>query len=171
MLLFDGPDPLADPAHAEWLRDALTVEQPPERFLPGLADSERRALLRARLRALDLNHWDAQVRDLASERDPRRWQERLRHAAHGEGLERRLWRALEKADAQLHSYSETNGPDGRPVGLIVDWSERGQRHRYRTVLGRGLDVVSSGICLSDRDHDFDLTSLVSVMAGSPWSSR
>lgn len=167
-LLFDGPDPLADPAHADWLRDALAAEQPPERFLPGLASSQRHALLRAQVRALDLDDQDAQVCDLASERNPRRRQERLRHVAHGEQLERRLRRALEKADAQLHSYSETTGSDGRPDGLLVEWSERGQRHRYRSVLDPGLDVVSSGICLSDRDGDFDLTSLVSVMADSPW---
>jgi len=86
-------------------------------------------------------------------------------------LERRLRRALEKAEATLLGYSEMTNPDGTPAGIVVEWSDRGGRYRYRSVLDPGLDVVSSGICLSGRDGDFDLTSLVSVMAAAPGWSR
>jgi hypothetical protein len=48
----------------------------------------------------------------------------------------------------------------------VEWSARGERYRYRSTLDPNLAVVSSGICLSGRDSDFDLTSLVSVMHGA-----
>jgi hypothetical protein len=51
----------------------------------------------------------------------------------------------------------------------VEWSESGQKRRYRSTLDTQLSVVASGICLSGRDQDFDLTSLVSVMADSPWA--
>ena len=74
--------------------------------------------------------------------------------------------ALAKADATLHSFSEVLAPDGSVSQLIVEWSERGQVHRYRSSINASLTVVSSGICLSGRDRDFDLTSLVSVMADS-----
>ena len=168
-LLCDGPDPLADPAHAEWLRDALVAEEAPERFLPGLAASERQALLRAQMRALALDEGAAGTLDItARERGPRRQRERLQRAARPAQLEQRLRRALEKANATLLGYGETTQTDGTPAGIVVEWSDRGGRQRYRSILAPDLDVVSSGICLSGRDADFDLTSLVGVMADSPW---
>ena len=176
-LLFDGPDPLADPAHAEWLRDALAAAEAPERFRPGLAASERHALLLAQMRALKLADRAeetpaaidrAAASDAAGrERNPRRQRELLHRVAGTARLERRLRRALEKAEATLLGYSETTNPDGTSAGIVVEWSDSGGRHRYRSVLDPGLDVVSSGICLSGRDGDFDLTSLVSVMAAAP----
>jgi len=87
----------------------------------------------------------------------------LRHKAAADQLETRLRHALAKADATLHSFSQTSGPDGQPGPVIVEWSEHGQRYRYRSTVDANLSVVSSGICLSGRDSDFDLTSLVSVM--------
>jgi hypothetical protein len=180
-LLFDGPDPLADPVHAEWLRDALAAAEVPERFRPGLAASERHALLLAQMRALELADGAeetpaaigrAAASDAAGcERNPRRQRELVRRMTGTAQLERRLRRALAKADATLLGYSETTNPDGTPAGIVVEWSDRGGRQRYRSVLDPGLDVVSSGICLSGRDGDFDLTSLVSVMAAAPGWSR
>src|SRR5438067_8517972 len=80
--------------------------------------------------------------------------------------------ALEKADATLHSFSEITARDGTPTSYVIEWSERGQTgqtRRYRSTIDPGLTVVSSGICLSGRERDFDLTSLVSVMTDSPWT--
>ena len=165
--LYDGPDPLADPAHAEWLQGALATENPPERYLAGLAASERHALLQAQLRALDLAAGaERTLAGVERERDPRRQREQLREAARSAHLERRLRRALEKADATLLSYDETAQTEGMPAGIVVEWGDRDGRHRYRSFLSADLDVVSSGICLSGRDGDFDLTSLVGVMEGA-----
>ena len=83
-------------------------------------------------------------------------------------MEGRLRRALNKADASLHSFSETPDPAGTPGSLLVEWGERGGTRRYRTLLDRDLTVVSSGICLSGQDHHFDLTSLVSVMTDAEY---
>ena len=144
---------------------------------PGLAASERHALLLAQMRALELADRAAETpaaigRAAASdavgrERNPRRQRELLHRVAGTARLERRLRRALEKADATLLGFGETTNPDGTSAGIVVEWSDSGGRHRYRSVLAPDLDVVSSGICLSGRDGDFDLTSLVSVMAAAP----
>ncbi len=170
-LWYDGPDPLADPTHAEWLRDAATAAEIPDRFPAGLPGSARLALLQWQMRQVELAMRAARP----TPEQPRYdmdddWMDAGMLPEHppltlggDSALERRLRRALAKADATLHGFSEVPGRDGRPGTLVVEWSERGQRYRYRSLLDRNLSVVSSGICLSGRDRDFDLTSLVSVM--------
>jgi hypothetical protein len=50
----------------------------------------------------------------------------------------------------------------------VEWTtSEGLRHTS-AVTKTDLTVVSSGICLSGRDRDFDLLSLVGVVEGSDW---
>lgn len=159
-LWFDGPDVLADPTHAEWLRDAASQPALPEKYRPGLAASERLALLFWHIHQLEL---DGQFHTQLEGRSQREQQEWLRQHAGRSRLELRLRHALAKADATLHSFAETTNPDGSPGPLVVEWSEQGQTYRYRSTIDPSLTVVSSGICLSGRDNDFDLTSLVSVM--------
>ncbi|GHO45542.1 hypothetical protein [Ktedonospora formicarum] len=148
-LWFEGPDLRSDPRHAEWLRDATTREDTVERLLSGLAASERQAFLIWQVRQLE--------KTLAEERRASGF------ASDNIALEARLRYALAKADARLHSFSELPGYAGAPSHLVVEWSMREQDYRYRSTIDTQLNVVSSGICLSDRDSDFDLTSLVDVM--------
>lgn len=181
-LWFEGPDSLADPMHAEWLRDASI--QATENFLPGLAGSERLALLFWRIRQVEiamepirLQQAEGERKRQESERErqgelrrqnrkqQRQW---LRQEARHNALEVHLQHALAKAAATLHSFIELPNTDGSPGHLVVEWSEQGQRRRYRSTIDARLGVVSSGICLSGRDREFDLTSLVSVMTQSPW---
>lgn len=70
--------------------------------------------------------------------------------------ERRLEKALQKAGAELKDYREKDGT------FTVNWTVDGRPHTS-IVAKSDLTVISSGICLSDRDADFDLTSLVGVM--------
>jgi len=158
-LWFEGPDLTADPQQAEWLLDAAAQPYAPEKFLAGLTASQRAALLFWQLHQLELK---GEVPPLQAQ-SPRQQQERLREWAHRSKLERDLEHALAKADATLHNYSQVPGGDNASAQLLVEWSERGQIYRYRSVLDARLSVVSSGICLSGRDGDFDLTSLVNVM--------
>ncbi len=177
-LWFEGPDMLADPTHAEWLRDAAIDIDNLEHFLPGLASSERMALLFWQLHQIETTiaqeHSQKTGRTalerqaMAHQQTRQQQQEWLRQQATRNRLEPLLRRALAKADAVLHSYSEITNADGTPGHLVVEWSEQGQTRRYRSTLDPHLRIVSSGICLSGRDRDFDLTSLVSVMTDSPW---
>jgi hypothetical protein len=70
--------------------------------------------------------------------------------------ERRLEAALRLAGASLEGFSEQHGV------LTVRYLVDGVSHSS-TVTKDTLEVVSSGICVSGQDRDFDLTSLVSVM--------
>lgn len=174
-LWFDGSDTLADPTHAEWLRDTTADIERMERFLPGLAGSERLALLYWQIRQVELNSLQSEgerekMKDVGqqSRAQQREW---LLQEAKRTPLERALQRALAKADATLLGFSEIPAADGSPGYLVVEWSEGGKTLRYRSTIDPRLTVVSSGICLSGRDQDFDLTSLVSVMTDSPWNSE
>lgn len=172
-LWFDGPDLLADVTHAEWLRDTSANLEIFERFLPGLAASERRALLLWQLHQLELalttpstTEMVRQQHEEALHHDRQQQTAWLRRQVTQVHLEQQLRYALTKADAVLHSYHELFNTDGTPSGLVVEWSEQGHHYRYHSTIAPTLDVVSSGICLSGRDHDFDLTSLVSVMSNA-----
>jgi len=171
ILWFDGPDMLADPMHAEWLRDATAKMETTEDFLPGLAGSERLALLFWQIHQIEMQQTQRERRQQVTvHRQNRQKQREWLHTQHVRSqVEGRLQHALAKADATLHSYSEIPNTDGSIGHLVVEWSEHGQRRRYRSTLDARLSVVSSGICLSGRDRDFDLTSLVKVMTNSPWS--
>ncbi|HEU5229582.1 MAG TPA: hypothetical protein VFU49_17325 [Ktedonobacteraceae bacterium] len=178
VLWFDGPDALADPTHAEWLRDQTAKEEETEQRLSGLSGSERLALLYWQIRELEAT-LDKERRQQAEAERKRQIKERqrdhqrrlawLRSQKQRRTLEERLQHALSKADAILHSYSEITNADGSLGHIVVEWSEQGHRHRYRSTIDPNLSVVSSGICLSGRDRDFDLTSLVNVMTDSPWA--
>ena len=177
-LWFDGPDALADPHHAEWLRDTAADIEHLETFLSGLAGSERAALVCWSLRQLEqtmppgttTRHEQENPRDILEE-NRQQQQEWLRREARRSPLERSLQRALAKADARLLSFSEMSGAHGQQGSLVVEWSAQGQTMRYRSIIDPRMSVVSSGICLSGRDRDFDLTSLVSVMTSSPWQEE
>jgi hypothetical protein len=91
---------------------------------------------------------------------PRR---RQRHTQSAEPLpqsdEERLRKALQTGGGNLEGFSD------RGDYWTVEWTSRsGQRHT--SAIGKSdLTVISSGICLSGMDRDFDLQSLVGVIEG------
>jgi hypothetical protein len=76
--------------------------------------------------------------------------------------EKRLRQALKLSGGELHQFQD------RGDYWTVDWiTSDGTRHTS-AIAKEDLTVVSSGICLSGRDRDFDLQSLVGVMEHREW---
>jgi hypothetical protein len=147
---FEAPDRAADPVLAERLREARAATAAvAEPRIVGLTPEMRTAFELSLPRA-----------------EPRRADRRARRrAAPSEPSppslptpERRLGEALRAGGGRLLDVR-----DGGADVWTVEWSSAdGERH-VSVVSGRDLTVVSSGICLSGRDRDFDLQSLVGVV--------
>jgi hypothetical protein len=76
--------------------------------------------------------------------------------------EARLRGALRTGGGSLRDYSD------RGEYWLVEWTTRdGERHTS-AIAKADLTVISSGVCLSGRDHDFDLQSLVAVIEKGTW---
>jgi hypothetical protein len=134
---FDQADPRSDPAAAQYLRQALAAHTEPAQLdRPGLAPGQRIAYT--------LNYLARQQARLQDERTRN---------------ERRLRTALEHAGAELSDFVEHRDE------YRVTYEIAGQRHV--SIVRKGdLTVQTAGICLSGRDSDFDLASLVGVLRES-----
>lgn len=135
---YHGDNRRRDPAVARQLREALHDNVDPDRLhVSGAMPSE---LFAYRIIFFDRN--PQQI--LEKQRRERTDLDRLRDA-------------LAHAGARLDGYWAAQG-GAVTVRYVVD----GQTHSANVHLN-DLTVVSAGVCLSGRDRDFDLTSLVGVM--------
>jgi len=75
----------------------------------------------------------------------------------GDPDETRLRLALARGGGVLHGFTQDS------ENYQVSWRDSHGDMQFSCVRRRDLTVVSAGICLSDRDTDFDLTSLVGVV--------
>jgi hypothetical protein len=76
--------------------------------------------------------------------------------------EKRLRKALQMGGATLTQFHD------RSDYWTVDWTTADGVRHSSAIAKTDLTVVSSGICLSGRDRDFDLQSLVGVMEKQEW---
>lgn len=76
--------------------------------------------------------------------------------------EKRLRQALKLGGGELHQFQD------RGDYWTVDWTTSDGVRHTSAIAKDDLTVVSSGICLSGRDRDFDLQSLVGVMEHQEW---
>jgi hypothetical protein len=140
-LLFEGRDPRRNPSVAQRLRKALAEEQRPDSLARGgLLPGEREVYRRL-------------YGPVAARQQGEAERENDRRLA-GVGAELRA--AVEHADGRLHSFVERD--DHYRVTFDVD----GATHTS-TVRKGDHEVMLAGICLSDQDQKFDLTSLVGVI--------
>jgi hypothetical protein len=73
--------------------------------------------------------------------------------------ETRLSEALKTGGGNLENFSD------RGDYWTVEWISRSGEHHTSAISKADLTVISSGICLSGMDRDFDLQSLVGVIEG------
>jgi hypothetical protein len=73
--------------------------------------------------------------------------------------EERLQQALKLGGGRLEDFAD------RGDYWTVEWTSRSGEHHTSAISKTDLTVISSGICLSGMDRDFDLQSLVGVIAG------
>jgi hypothetical protein len=135
---FGEPDRRSDPRITDQLREAQAEGVAPgELRVPGLTPELRTAYALATRKDEELEGVRAQTSD-----------------------EQRLRRALEVGGGELHGFVDHGGY------WTVEWST-GEGQRHTSAVSRDqLTVLSAGVCLDDRDSDFDLESLVGVMEGS-----
>jgi hypothetical protein len=76
--------------------------------------------------------------------------------------EKQLRQALKLGGGDLQRFQD------RGDYWTVDWTTADGTHHTSAIAKDDLTVVSSGICLSGRDRDFDLQSLVGVMEHQEW---
>ena len=76
--------------------------------------------------------------------------------------EKRLRQALKLGGGELHQFQD------RGDYWTVDWTTSDGVRHTSAITKDDLTVMSSGICLSGRDRDFDLQSLVGVMEHREW---
>ena len=134
-----GPDRRADPRRAAALRLALDADSRPDTLrLSGLTPEDRVAYGCA---------WKM-GRTARARRDAARAETRLRGA-------------LRRGGGSLDGYAD------RGQAWAVRWTTAGGEARASLIRKTDLAVLSAGLCLSDRDDDFDLTALVGVVERRP----
>ncbi|HEY9853967.1 MAG TPA: hypothetical protein V6D28_31145 [Leptolyngbyaceae cyanobacterium] len=132
---FDECDRRADPIISEQLKDALkNVTPSKELHFKGITPEMRT------------------VYDLVTQRT-KEFEEQMQHQRD----EKRIAAALRQGGGELHSFRD------RENSWLVEWTTGDGEHHTSAISKQDLTVMSSGICLSGRDRDFDLQSLVGVI--------
>ena len=168
---FESPDSRRPPAIAAFLRESFALEiEPGNLRKKGLTAQERTAYALAlygpppepemAIETGALPEYDRRIGPTLNDIDPAfdwRWS---RNDAEG-----RLARSVAHGGGRLVSYVERGG-------VYSVTYKFGTHTHTSTVRASDLRVETSGICLSGRDGDFDLTSLVGVMQEAarvePW---
>ena len=155
---FEAPDSRRSPAISQFLRESLSSTKAPESLQKKGLSSEERA-------AYAFAFYGPPVEptiEIASSTKPQ--EQNVSSTWRGTDAAR-LARSIEHAGAQMVSYIER-------AGAYTVTYKFGDRTHTSTVNAGDLSVMTSGICLSGRDGDFDLTSLVGVMQEAarvePW---
>lgn len=166
---YDEIDRRAEPQPAERLREQLRQDTMPEnvRFsgmTPEMHTVYHLALQQTEAYQQRLEH-QRQVREQRErqrgqrqvQREQRETPRRIRHRHLTNTEEGRLQDALQMGGGELRDF--------RDCGDFwqVEWTTRNGEHHTSAISKNDLTVISSGICLSGYDRNFDLQSLVGVI--------
>ena len=157
---FEAVDRRSDPLAGDALREALKAQVAPGALrFKGMTHEMRVAYELARQPLGDLIEEHARKRRRVRPPGAQEGQAAPNFATEAERDQWRLREALRVGGGDLQGFTD------RGDYWVVEWTTRGG-HRHTSAIGKeGLTVISSGICLSGRDRDFDLQSLVGVIEG------
>lgn len=133
---FEDIDRRADPIPAEQLRELLKKLTPPEEIRFKGMTPEMRIVYQ--IVAQKTREFEAKIKEQREEK--------------------RLREALRMGGGELNSFQD-RGEDY----WLVEWTTSTGEHHSSAIYKKDLTVASAGICLSGRDRDFDLQSLVGVV--------
>lgn len=134
---FEDSDRRADPLAAEELRKALKKVTPPKELrFKGMTPEMRTAYDLVAQKKIEFKKQMQEQED-----------------------EKRLKNALKMGGGELRNFRD------RSDYWQVEWVTGDGQHHSSAIAKSDLTVISSGICLSGLDRDFDLQSLVGVMEG------
>lgn len=160
---FEACDRRADPQPTEQLAEQLRQETLPERLNFAGMTPEMRVTYELAWQQTPAGRQRQQHRRGARSRLRRRRRRRQRQEQPlGNRDERQLRDALRQGGGELQEFRD------RGDYWQIEWTTAdGDRHTSAIEKG-DLTVISSGICLSGRDRDFDLQSLVGVIEQQEW---
>jgi hypothetical protein len=143
---------------ARWNRNSCWFEEVDRRANPAIVESLQSNLKQlTALEALQFKGMTPEMRSLYELAT-----QQVEEFAQPQRDEKRLRQALKLGGAKLHQFQD------RGNYWTVDWTTSGGVRHTSAIAKDELTVVSSGICLSGRDRDFDLQSLVGVMEHREW---
>ncbi|MFE1746829.1 hypothetical protein [Coleofasciculus sp. H7-2] len=161
---FDELDRRADPLVAEQLKEQLRNGTEAENLRFAGMTPEMRTVYDLALQ---------QTEEYQLRRQQQLEEERLRQMRRGT---RRQQQVRQDPERQAFSGDESRVRDALRMGggeledvrdrgdfWQVEWTTRSGERQISAIAKRDLTVISSGICLSGRDRDFDLQSLVGVI--------
>lgn len=142
-----------DPARSEYLRTSLESRiNPSDLSFQGLRYEEKTAY--AIKYQLILEEGERERRMAAEERQRQR---RLEEERLMRDSRHRVKRAVEHGGGVFRNFFE------RGDNFSVTYQVDGEEYTSTIAKDRNLTVLTAGVCLSGRDNDFDLTSLISVL--------
>ena len=169
---FDEMDRRAEPQPVELLKEQLRQETMPENVRFSGMTPEMHTVYELALQQTEAyqsrmqhqreareqqerQHEQRQQRQTQREEEPRRVGRRHRRSERSD--EQRLRDALHMGGGELRDFRD------RGEFWQVEWTTRGGERHTSAISKNELTVISSGICLSGFDRNFDLQSLVGVI--------
>ncbi|MBW4539451.1 MAG: hypothetical protein KME43_09965 [Myxacorys chilensis ATA2-1-KO14] len=143
---------------ARWNGDSCWFEEVDRRADPAIAETLQSALKQQiPVKELQFKGFTPEMRSLYE-----LVAQRTEGFAQPQRDEKRLRQALKLGGGELDQFQD------RGDYWTVDWTTSDGVRHTSAIAKDDLTVVSSGICLSGRDRDFDLQSLVGVMEHQEW---